>query len=339
MAAKAWGTTSQTQTRNAVDEVFFQNDLVSLCMLINRRARVMRVVDFRAGPSAEKKNFVIGLAQREGIEKAYTLVERDEVSTWVKLGFRKEGTIPGFYKRSDAFLLGMHIPSQRGELGERAQANSETRLAAASAQEQEEHDVTPEYAESARPESLELDPAHALAERTIVQAKKNAKELTLHPLPATKITPLDEAHAQKAVLVALRAGSACTAFDHFGRGVKRSAFTVTTRNGFELVASIETQACFSNAFVEFLTPPATESEGLATVSALRGLCEKLKNDGVVSCFSLSPSDDIALATAFAFNGFRRTGLLKGHIVFGTRLRAPRHDAIIWSRKLANPEGA
>ena len=66
----------------------------------------MRVIDFRAGPTHAKRLFVLSLAQREGVSKVYTLVERDEVQTWMKLGFAKEGNIPGFYKRSDAFLLG-----------------------------------------------------------------------------------------------------------------------------------------------------------------------------------------------------------------------------------------
>jgi hypothetical protein len=52
----------------------------------------------------------------------------------------------------------------------------------------------------------------------------------------------------------------------------------------------------------------------------------------VSCFSLAPSDDLGLATAFVFNGFRRTGLLQNHLQVGN----DRKDAIIWSRKLANP---
>src|SRR5438105_7671763 len=102
MAAKAWGGAQQKN----VEEVFFQNDSVSLCLMIHRRAKTMRVIDFRAGPSNAKRMFVLALAQREGVEKVYTLVERDEVSTWLKLGFAKEGNIPGFYKRSDAFLLG-----------------------------------------------------------------------------------------------------------------------------------------------------------------------------------------------------------------------------------------
>ena len=101
MAVKAWGV-----QQKPVDEIFFRNEAVSLCLLVNRRARTMRIVDFRAGPNPAKRLFVLSLAQREGVSKIYTLVERDEVQTWTKLGFAKEGTIPGFYKRSDAFFLG-----------------------------------------------------------------------------------------------------------------------------------------------------------------------------------------------------------------------------------------
>jgi len=96
--------------------------------------------------------------------------------------------------------------------------------------------------------------------------------------------------------------------------------------------STESQSCFGNAFLELLTGPKTEAERLATVSALRALCEKLLSEGVVSCFAVAPSDDVALATAFVFNGFRRTGLLQNHVMVG----GARKDAIVWSRKLANP---
>jgi hypothetical protein len=43
---------------------------------------------------------------------------------------------------------------------------------------------------------------------------------------------------------------------------------------------------------------------------------------------------VGLAAAFLQNGFRRTGLLGDHLVRG----GDRRDAIVWSRKLANPAG-
>jgi hypothetical protein len=319
MAVKAWGS-----QQKAVEEIFFQNEHVSLCLLLNRRAKTMRVVDFRAGPSNAKRLFVMSLAQREGAEKVYTLVERDEVSTWLKLGFAKEGNIPGFYKRSDAFILGAVVRG-RTRAGDDVvvPAHSEVRIAVGAADD----------SELPRPRAEPvLTPAQERMERTIVQAKKLAKELVDKPMPLAKVALMREADARKAAEKMVKNGRALTAFEPFGRDVQRTFFVVTARGGFELVASTEQQACFGNAFLELLTGPKNDAERLATVSALRVLCDKLLGDGVVSCFALAPSDDIALATAFVFNGFRRTGLLNRHIVVG----GERKDAIIWSRKLSNP---
>ncbi len=312
MAAKAWGGAQQ----KSVEEVFFQNDAVSLCLMIHRRAKTMRVIDFRAGPSNAKRMFVLALAQREGMEKVYTLVERDEVSTWIKLGFAREGNIPGFYKRSDAFLLGCSVAAAAGR------PHSEMRIAVHSGEEEET--VEEEVPVDAR--ALEF------AERTIVNGKKAAKALTGKALPNIKIAEISEADAKKAVTAAVKANKALTGFEPFGRDVERRYYSLTGRGGYELILSTESQACFGNAFVEMLTPPRTDNERLAVIAALRAMCEKMLAEGAVSCFSLAPSDDVPLATAFAFNGFRRTGLLQNHLQVG----ASRKDAIIWSRRLANP---
>jgi hypothetical protein len=310
MAAKAW--VSQQKT---VDEVFFQNETVSLCMLINRRARTLRVIDFRAGASTAKRLFVLSFAQREGLQKIYTLVERDEVATWVKLGFAKEGNIPGFYKRSDAFLLGCGAGGAAPARDE-PPTQSETRIIVA----KPTTGVAP------------LSAAQEVMERTIVTAKKSLKAAPEKALPPAKVSLIDEADARKAVALALRSGRAITAFEPFGRDVQRRYFVATGRGGFELYASTESQACFGNAYLELLQGPRTESEKLATTSSLGGLCETLLSEGVISCFSLAPSDDVALAAAFLQNGFRRTGLLVEHLLLG----GERKDAILWSRKLANP---
>jgi hypothetical protein len=320
MAAKAWGGAQQKN----VEEVFFQNDSVSLCLMIHRRAKTMRVIDFRAGPSNAKRMFVLALAQREGVEKVYTLVERDEVSTWIKLGFAREGNIPGFYKRSDAFLLGCSVANP-------GKPHSEMRLAAA-------RDSSDDGAiHGGVEEDVEEEPtvdAHALefAERTIVHGKKAAKALSGKALPNVKIAPITEAEAKKHVAAAVKANRALTGFEPFGRDVERHYFMLTGRGGYELCVSTESQACFGNAFLEMLTPPKTDGERLGVIGALRSMCDKLIADGAVSVFALAPSDDVPLATAFAFNGFRRTGLLQNHLQVG----GARKDAIIWSRRLANP---
>jgi hypothetical protein len=311
MAAKAGGS-----QQKPAEEVFVQNDAVSLCMLINRRACTARVIDFRAGPSTAKRLFVASFAKREGLHKIYTLVERDEVATWVKLGFAKEGNIPAFYKRSDAFLLGCTVwdavtPGERDE----PSMQSETRIVAA------------------KPSAgAPLTAGQERMERTIGTAKKWLKEAPEKALPSAKVASAGEADTRKAVAVALRSGRAITAFEPFGRGGERRYFAVTVRGGFELFASTESQSCFANAYLELLQGPRAEIDRLPITSALSALCETLLSDGVVSCFSLGPSDDVPLSIAFLQNGFRRTGLLVEHLLMGGQ----RRDAILWSRKLANP---
>jgi hypothetical protein len=336
MAAKAWGS-----QQKAVDEVFFQNEAVSLCMLINRRARTMRVVDFRAGPTNAKRLFVQSVAQREGVEKVYTLVERDEVQTWHKMGFLKEASIPGFYKRSDAFLLGCTVPAlgekpiaeaAEAGLADDAPLQSETRLAVVS------------VSAVGAPAPAIVSPRHERMERTIVAGKRIAKELKefAEKLPTAKVTEVDETYARRAVAAALRAGRALTAFEPFGRDIKRRYFAVTVRGGFELVVSTESQSCFGNAYLELLQSPRTDAEKIGTTAAVHALCEKLLAEETVSCFSLAPSDDVALASAFVYNGFRRTGLLVEHLLLVPgphaqgQVASKRADAILWSRKLNNP---
>ena len=288
------------------DEILFQNDGVSLCLLVNRHAGTLRVVDFRSGPHPAKRMFVMSLARREGVERVYTLVERDEVSTWARLGFQREGSIPGFYKRSDAFILGALVE----DFEDRSHISGVQPIAA-------------------------IEAAEPLVERTYAAAKKLGKERLDISLPAVRVQLARDVDVRKAMMAALRARRALTSFEPFGRDVERYAFTCTARGGFSLMISVESQPCFNNAFIELLTAPRTEKESLLTIGAIRQLCDELFERDIVGCFALSPVDDVELACAFTMNGFRRTGLLRGHLKIG-RTRA---DAILWSRKLAQPNDA
>lgn len=305
MAAKNWSTVSNS----GVEELLFQNDTVSLCLLVNRRHRHLRVVDFRAGPTVAKRNFVIAAAKREGIDKVFTLVERDEVSTWTRLGFSREGSIPAFYRRSDAWILGA-VVSQVAPLQLDARDDDDG---------DDDDDAAPAQS-----------PAAALAERTIARAKRLLKASPAPSLPSVKVADVREADARKAISAAQRSGRALTGFEAFGRDVARGFHVATTRAGFSLHASWETQPCFGNSFLEILTGPRTELDRLATTAAVRALAERLEEEGFVSTFCLAPADDVSLAAVFLANAFRRTGVLAKHLV----VKGERRDAIVWSKKLA-----
>lgn len=277
---------------------------MSLCLLVNRRARTLRVIDFRSGPNPAKRIFVMSLARREGVERVLTLVERDEVSTWSRLGFQREGSIPGFYKRSDAWILGALVPREPSD-------------------DPDESGTRPAIADKS---------SSAAAEKQYQAIRKLVKERAEQPLPRVKVQPAREQDLKKALSNALRSGRALTSFEPFGRDVERTAYACTARGGFSLMTSVETQACFNNAFVELLTAPRTPKEAALTTSAIRQLCDELFEQGVVCCFALTPVGDLELGTAFAANGFRRTGLLGKHLL----VKGQRADAFLWSRKLALP---
>ncbi|WP_437318639.1 hypothetical protein [Sorangium sp. So ce385] len=303
MAARNLSSTSSS----GVDELLFRNDAVSLCLLVNRRHRTLRIIDFRAGPTPSKRNFVLSAAKREGVEKIFTLVERDEVPTWTRLGFVREGSIPGFYKRSDAWILGAVVSQMSSQL-----------------REESDDDEGEDRAGS---------PAVLLAERTIARARRLLREGEGRPMPAIKIAPASAAELRRAVAAAQRAGRALTGFEPFGRDAVRTGYALSARGGFTLHAAWEMQSCFGNSFLEILTSPRHESERLATTAAIGALCERLVEEKAVSTFTFAPADDQELCAALLANGFRRSAVLARHLVVG---RA-RKDAILWAKKLVAPE--
>jgi hypothetical protein len=310
MAAKTYA----VRANSGVDELLFQNDTVSLCLLVNRRQASCRIIDFRAGPTVAKRNFVIAAAKREGVEKVFTLVERDEVGTWTRLGFTREGSIPMFYKRSDAWILGAVVANVLPMTGDpRMQLTAD--------------DDDDEELEQEPPSAA---PAIALAERTLARAKRLVKNSPEKSLPKIVIAKASDADLKKAVLAAQKKGVLLSGFEPFGRDVVRHAHVLTGRGGFELYASWETQTCFANSFLELHATPQTDAERVATIAAVRALEERLLAEGVVSTFSLAPADDVPLASVFLTLGFRRSAVLQKHIV----VAGERKDAIVWSKKIA-----
>ncbi len=286
------------------EEVLFHEGDVSLCLMINRRTRSLRVVDFRAGPHPKKRQIVERVARDEGLERIFTVVEREEAPSWLRLGFHKEGSIPGFYKRSDAYLLGFLMESDEEV------AQSGTRLA------------------------LHARPEHAIAdraERAYQAGRRMMRTKAPEVLPAVKVQKAREQDVLRSLSHAGRSGRALTELEPFGRGVQREAYLCTARGGFSLLVSVETQPCFDNALVEPLTAPRSEKETWLTAAGLRQVGDLLRAQGLVSAFAISVADSVPMTAALVVAGFRRTGRLPKHMM----VQGERHDAFLWSRKLAD----
>ena len=107
--ARAKAKATSKTPEETVEELYFRSDSAYLCLILNRRTQFVRVIDFRAGALPAKRLYIQSVAKKEQVAKVITLVEKDEVSSWTKVGFVREGTIPGFYKRSDGHLCGCVI--------------------------------------------------------------------------------------------------------------------------------------------------------------------------------------------------------------------------------------
>ncbi|MFO0686816.1 MAG: hypothetical protein U0234_32435 [Sandaracinus sp.] len=283
-----------------VEELHFKSESAYLCLLVNRRIGLIRVVDFRAGALPAKRLFIQNVAKREQIEKVILLVEKDEVSSWTRVGFVREGTIPGFYKRSDGHLVGCVIGD--------------------------------------RTASIEVsDEGLRTAERTVNAGKKNAREVP-DEIPGVTVEFIDVEDALAARDEAWKKpgkeGPVLSGFDAFGREAERYYVEATAKKGRKVYLTAEFQDCFGHSLIEILRSPSEDADVLGLTAALRVMADDLKERGIISAFGFAPSDDIGLATAYVAAGFRRTGLMAS----GCQSGGERKDAILWTRKLANPAG-
>jgi len=286
-------------------EVEFHQPGVYLCLLVNHTDRSLRVIDFRAGLSREKRRLIVDFAVEHRIERLFTLVERDEVAAWVRLGFTREGTIPAFYKRSDAHVLGAVTASLR------LSHQSGTRPALA---------VRNEAALAAA-----LDAAHQEARRVAASWKTGG--------PSVKVALAGEPEVQRAKAAVKRAEWSPITLESFSRGAETWHYSCTTKGAPGLVVAVESQACFDNALLEVLARPHTEKEGFLMARALNEVLNTLRERGIVSCFAMTPVSNAVLAAVYAKNGFRRTGIMNDHLP----VSGGRETAFLWTRKLAQPD--
>lgn len=281
-------------SKPAVEELYFRSDSAYLCVILNRRTRFIRVVDFRAGALPAKRLYIQSVAKQEGIQKVITLVEKDEVSSWTRVGFVREGTIPGFYKRSDGHLCGCVI-------GERV-----------ASVEVSERDMR-------------------VADRTITAAKKLLD--TLDPKPkSASVQEVSEEEALAARDALWKRVTGFGSFDAFGRDAARMYYSCSYKKAPVNYLSAEYEDCFGHSLVEVLRRPEDQDGLLAVSWAMMDMCDALKDRGIVAGFGFTPSEDVEMASVYLACGFRKTGLLAQGVLVGDT----RQDAILWTRKLANP---
>jgi hypothetical protein len=98
----------------ALEEFACKRGDVNLHLLICRKHRNMRVLDYRIGNYQLKRNMLDHLARQRGLRKIYTLVEKQDSNSWRTVGFSREAVLPAFFRTADAYVMS-RVYDGRGE--------------------------------------------------------------------------------------------------------------------------------------------------------------------------------------------------------------------------------
>jgi hypothetical protein len=280
-----------------VEEIHHRDSQVYICLVVNRRHKSARIVDFLAGNFPQKQAAIQAISVREGIERVYTLVEREESTGWGKVGFAREGSIPGYYKRSDAHVMGhlIHSPPKVDDEG-----------------------------------NLIAPAADAVkAEKLINQAKKLRDSLAATRGAKTELMDARQLDALRNAFKGKK-GAPPALDDCFGRtGTRVHMVARDPKKAAEQFVAAEVQDCFGNAYLQLGATPADEADAKLTVALLQSISEELKGREVASAFLYAPVQDTLLGAALLGAGYKKTGLLARHLVVGGK----RADSVLWTRKL------
>ena len=286
----------QTSQRSVIEEVSYRREGIHVSLIVNRRQRTARLVDFLAGNFPLKQVRLDEVARREGIARIYTFVEKEESLGWAKVGYAREGTIPGYYKRSDAYLMGRVVSDP------------------------------PLVDEDGGPMTQPADTA--AAEKVLTQAKKLVPEITA--VKGLKIEVLTDLQVTAQGLVPARTRKTAAWFDErFLRSGDRLNVVAKGRTNSQMVTA-ELQEPFGNAYVQIAVLPTKTDEARVMAGALHGLHEALKAREIGCTFAMTPVDSAQLGAMFLSAGYRRTGVLSQHVAPGEK----RSDAFLWVRRTA-----
>jgi hypothetical protein len=282
-----------------VEEIHHRDSQVYICLVVNRRHRSARIVDFLAGNFPQKQAAIQAISVREGIERVYTLVEREESTGWAKAGYAREGSIPGYYKRSDAHVMGhlVHQPPKVDEEGNLIAPTADT----------------------------------VKAEKLINEAKKLKDSLAAMRGAKTELMDNRQLDALRNAFKGKK-GAPPLLDDCFGRtGTRVNMVARDPKKAVEQFIAAEVQDCFGNAYLQFGATPAAESDARLTMTLLQSIAEELKGRDVASAFTYVPVHDTLLAASLLGAGFKKTGLLAKHLVANGK----RADSVLWTRKLVS----
>ncbi len=306
-----------------------RNEDIFCSLLFDHSNRTLRVVDFRGGNFQSKHAYLERILMKEGMRKIFTLIERDDMNGWQRVGYSREGAIPGYYKRSDAYIMAKIYDkdydvtqSQGEEAAENKAFLNDVKVVGKKLSEQREPSIKVELI----PESAVRD----LLTQEIERVDKKGPP-TKAPTPAKAPKTTKGSKSKKAKLVAERpADMEGLVFPQFSREVEHFHFVIQNRRTKQTnVISAEYQDCFGNVKVHFCLSPDTKPEQNLARAGLLVAIDQMAEMGAVSIFSTAPVTDDKINAVYAAAGFRNTGWMNRQHINDESAT----DAVLWTKKL------
>ncbi|MBN2714897.1 MAG: hypothetical protein JXX14_03515 [Deltaproteobacteria bacterium] len=296
---------------NLLVEQMVRNDDIFCSLLYDEGNSTLRVVDFRGGNFQQKQDYLKRIQAAEGFRKIFTLIERDDMQGWQRCGYLREGAIPGYYRRSDAYIMGW-LADEDWRADEVEEESEERKELLNNIKElavtYEEMKGTGFRAENITQEEVPELVSQELERRT-TKTKTTKKSKPPLEMP-TSDEPL---------------------FMQFSRGVEYYYFGVQNKRTRQSnLLSCEYQDCFGNAKIDLYFDSLKNKTDVALARfGLVSFVDWLAEIGTVAIFALVDADNLEMNAIYASAGFKNTGWLNQQVSKGKKAV----DQILWTTKL------
>ena len=314
-------TAKTPRASNSLSERMVRNDDIFCSLLFDNANGSIRIVDFRGGNFQTKHSFLERVLIGEHMRKIFTLIERDDMNGWQRVGYLREGTIPGYYKRSDAYIMSRIYDADWN--GSDAAEESPWRKAFVADVKNLSREFVAAKNTGLKIEQVDNEEAVQLINeeiaRQVAQERKAAREKKKSGGAGRKLPALVERQGDEPL------------FPQFSREIETYYVVAQNRRTRQLnLFGAEYQDCFGNAKVDVFFTPTTKAERTLALTGINAFIDWLTEVGAVALFALVPSNNLELNALFSSAGFRNSGWLSRQIVTDDGIV----DLVLWTRKLA-----
>jgi hypothetical protein len=311
---------SNSTNINQLSERVIRNEDIFCSLLLDYNNRTLRVIDFRGGNFQSKHAYLERVLMTEGMRKIFTLIERDDMNGWQRVGYQREGSIPGYYKRSDAYVMSRIYDADYDFKNAQSEESLENKEFVASAKALGK-EFSEQKGSSIRVEQVNEDQAVEIIkeERERLIAKASTAKTSKSKSPK-KTNNLDIPEVTDARPI----------FQQFSRQVEYFYYDVRNKRTKQAnLIGAEFQDCFGNTKISVYFSPNSRPERNLVKMGLLTAIDNLVEKGAVSVFSTAKADDLNMNALFASAGFRNTGWLNRQIL----TENSTVDLVLWTKKL------